>query len=338
MLINRKSLLTQLMAVFPGLSSKEVIEQSGSFVFQDGRVTTFNDEVACSIECKLGITGAVVADPLLALLQKLDEDEISIEQSDGELLVKAGKRKAGIRMSAEITLPVDGIENPDKWIKLPKELSDAIGIVQGCASNNESEFVLTCIHLHPKYVEAADQFQIARYSLVTGLDDSILVRRSAMKSAMGMGVTELSQTENWLHFRNSAGLTISCRRYNRAYPSLDKYLEVDGVDVYWPEGLGEAIDKAKIFSKSDDDNLITVDLRSGKMKMTGRGPHGWYSEVQKVEGYDGGDVQFTISPNLLLELPKRSNKCVIGEGRLKLQSGKWVCVFCTVVEDKNNDS
>jgi len=274
----------------------------------------------------------------LALLQKLNEEEVSVESSDGEITVKAGKRKAGIRMDAEITLPVEGIEDPGKWIKLPKDFSDAVGIVQGCASNNDSEFVLTCIHIHPNYIEAADQFQIARYSLPTGLDDSLLVRRVALRSAIGMDVTEVSPTENWIHFRNDAGLMISCRKQNKKYPRLDQFLEAQGVSVCWPDGLGDSIDKASIFSKSGDDNLITVDLRSGKMKLTGRGPTGWYSEVQQVDGYDGEDVQFTIAPNLLLELPKRSNKCMIGAGRLKVQSEKWVCIFCTVVKDQSNDA
>lgn len=330
MRINRKSILTALAAVSPGLSQKEIIEQSASFVFRNGRVITFNDEVACSIECDIGVEGAVVAAPLMALLQKLEEEELDIEQAENELRVKTGRRKAGIRMDQEVSLPVEGIEDPSEWTALPEGFLDAIGIAQQCASSNESEFVLTCVHLHPKWVEACDQFQIARYPIKTGLKESTLIRRSSLKSVMGMDVVEYSQTENWLHFRNPAGLQLSCRRYSQKYPPLDEFLNVEGVETTLPKGLEAAVDKANIFSAlAEEGNLITIAIRRGKIKLTGCGSHGWYSEVQKIESYDGDDMQFAIAPNLLVEITKRSSKCELAEGRLKIKTDRWIYVSCT---------
>ena len=46
MKINRKDLIKVLKKVQPGLASQEIIEQSGAFVFTDGRVFTYNDEIA----------------------------------------------------------------------------------------------------------------------------------------------------------------------------------------------------------------------------------------------------------------------------------------------------
>jgi hypothetical protein len=332
--------LDQLLAVTPGLSPKEIIEQSASFIFRDGRVVTFNDEVACSIECKLGISGAVVANPLLALLGRLEEDEVSVEQSGGELLVKSGRRKAGIRMDSEVVLPIDAIEDPKEWRELHSDFLEAIAVVRGCASSNESEFMLTCVHIHPEWIEACDQFQVARYPLATGLKESTLVRSSSLKSVLGLDVKEFSQTANWLHFRNPAGLVLSCRRYSRKYKILDEYLDVDGPKVTLPDGLQEIVNKAQIFSSAGDDgNLITVELRSGKIRLSGRGSNGWYSEVQEMKGYDGDGMKFAIAPSLLIEMSKRASTCKVTLGRLKIQTKKWVCVVCTsVVKDQNNDA
>ena len=85
--VNRELLLQQLQAVQPGLSDKDVVEQSSCVVFKDGKITTFNDEIACSIKTDVKFTGAVPAKALIELLKKLPEETIEIEPTEGELLI-----------------------------------------------------------------------------------------------------------------------------------------------------------------------------------------------------------------------------------------------------------
>ena len=185
MRVNREELLKVLQSVSPGLAAKEILEQSSCLVFLDGKVATFNDEVACSRKSPLDLTGAVKAKPLLELLGKLAEDDIEVEQSNGELLVKGKRRKAGVRMEAEVMLPVDAVEEPDEWMKLPAEFSEAVSIVHTCASGEESQFVLTCVHIHPEYLEACDKLQVVRYPLETGVEESTLVRAESLRKIVG---------------------------------------------------------------------------------------------------------------------------------------------------------
>ena len=114
MKVNREQLLNQLEAVLPGLSTRELIEQSSCFVFKDGKVLTFNDEIACVQTCKIGIEGAVPAMPIVNLLRKMVEEEITIlPVNDGKGLRIKGKRKqATIPMEAEIQLPIEAWEKP----------------------------------------------------------------------------------------------------------------------------------------------------------------------------------------------------------------------------------
>src|SRR4051812_36898113 len=98
--VNREDFLSRLQSVSPGLNQKETIEQSSAFCFQRGKIITYNEEVACRMVSKLGkeFTGAVQAKPLLELLRSLTADDVEITTGGGELLVKAGRDKAGIRM------------------------------------------------------------------------------------------------------------------------------------------------------------------------------------------------------------------------------------------------
>ncbi len=330
MQVNRNKLIQCLDAVSPGLSAKDIIEQSSCYVFSDGRVMTFNDEVTCSIKSPLGkIEGAIPAKPLFDLLSKLTEDEIGVSVENKELRVSAKRRRAGITMETEILLPVKDVEVPadDDWKKLPSDFCDAIGIVHGCASKDESNFSLVCVHVHPDHVEACDNFQLARWPLTTGVESPSLVRASSIKHVAGLGVTELAETEAWLHFRNPMGLVISCRRCKEDFVELDKILKVSGVKAILPKDLAEVVEKAGIFRDEQNEGSVKVDLRPGRLRLRGESATGWYEERKQIT-YDGEPMTFTVSPEVLVEVIKQSRECEIAEGRLKVDTGKFVWVAC----------
>lgn len=96
--IGRENLLRTLEYVSPGLSTRDIIEQSTSFVFKGGQVITYNDEVSCRGPSGLdeGLTGAVRADKLLDLLRKLPDDELDIGLVDSEFNVMGSRKESGI--------------------------------------------------------------------------------------------------------------------------------------------------------------------------------------------------------------------------------------------------
>jgi hypothetical protein len=289
---------------------------------------TYNDEIACTNKIDLDIKGAVQAAPLLAMLHKLKEEELEVIAGDGELLIKGAKRRAGIRMEASILLPYDSVEEPEKWRALHEDFGDAVGIVSSCASNDESKFAITCIHVHPEWVEACDSFQITRYHMATGVTKATLIRKDSLKHVPSLGMTKFAETATWMHFKNGEGLVLSCRRYVEEYQDMSKILKVKGSPVVLPKGLKEAAEKAEVFSSENvDENLIKVVLRDGKCRISSTGTSGWYNEV-KESTYRGDPITFTISPKLLTELTERHTECTIAPGRLKVDGGKFVYVTC----------
>jgi len=332
MRIDREGLLKSLEYVTPGLATKAIVEQSTCFIFRDGKVATFNDEVACVADCPLDIEGAVPADKMLAVLRKLTDDELNIELKDGQVKIK-GKhaRMASIRMEKEITLELDAVEQPEKWRPLAEDFNEAVRVVQSCASHDASRFRLTCIHIHPDYLEACDDFQLARYPLETGLKKSMLIKRDSLKWLTGLDPTEMSATKNWMHFRNPAGLVLSCRRYVEEYHDVDDFLDVEGTKTVLPKGIEEAVDLATVFSSDNaDTNLLLIRIKSGRMRIEGHGKSGSYREDKKVN-YDGPSMEFYIAPDLFLTISKRAAECIIGEGKLKVVTGKFEYVTPTTV-------
>ena len=268
----------------------------------------------------------------------LNEDEIKVEQSESELLIEGKRRKSGIRMEKEVMLPVESVEVPEVWNPLDPEFSEAVNIVHSCASKEESEFVFTCVHIHPDWVEACDRYQIARYPLKTGMEKSTLVRADSLKKIVGFDMTQVCETDSWLHFKNPSGLVFSCRRYLDEYKVLDKFLTPEGTtSIVLPGGLEEVISKAEIFSgENAAGNSIMVDLRSDRIMIKGEGAIGWYKEIKQVK-YNGPNIKFSIDPKLLIEITKKSNECGIDSKRLFIDTGKFRYTSCTEKTEQKSE-
>ncbi len=325
--IDREQLLKELEAVTPGLSPREIVEQSSCFVFIDNKVATYNDEVTCSQDCCLGITGAVQAKPLLEILRRLKDTtvDMSVEKQQLRIRLKKG-RGGGIPIESEISLPIESVKRPKKWQKLSDEFAEAISMVESCVGKDQTQFHLTCIHLHPEHIEACDNFRAARFKIQTGLNKSILVRRDALKFVTSLGMNEFGLTKSWIHFKNGNGLLFSCRLYVEEYPDLTEILKVKGTKTKLPKGLETAVDRASVFSRMDaEEDHVLFEIVPGKVRVKSKSVSGWWTDPHKIN-YDKKPMKFTVSPTLMREILQKYNEVVLGEERLKVGLGKFTYV------------
>ncbi len=324
--INREEFLRQCESVMPGLSTREIIEQSSCFIFQKGKVITYNDEIACTQESSLNIKGAVQAMPLINILRKLKEDELDISAKKEKLIIKGKRKQASINMETEILIPIDDVETPKKWKDLPDDFADAISIVQQCAGKDESRFDFVCVHLHPDRIEACDGYQAALYKTTIPIKKPTLVRKESLKYIISLDMTKFSKTKNWIHFKNSSGLIMSCRRWiydKKNFPDIFDLMKMKGTKTSFPKGLIEACDKAEVFSAENaEENQVIIDLQKNKLKITGKGASGKYYEYKKIK-YKGKPMTFAIAPALLIDLVNHHNTCRISKDKLKVVTGKY---------------
>lgn len=322
MKVNREKLLATLECVAPGLSTREMIEQSSCFAFQDGRVFTYNEEMACSHSSPLKIEGAVQSGALLEILRVLPDKMLDIEPGDGVLRLRGKRKKTDIRMEGKVVLPIESVEVPKKWRPLSEQFSEAVDLVRHCASKDETIHMLTCLHVHPKYVEACDNAQYARYRLKGVVEEPILVRADAVKHIAPLGMTEIGESENWVHFRNPDKLVLSCRRTLDPYQDFSGFLKESGRRITLPKTIAKATTAAGTFSKENDQDLIEVQLRPGWLCVEGRGQSGRHWQKTKV-AYDGPEFYFLISPELLGDLVSRHSDCELTDNTLRVTTGRF---------------
>lgn len=324
MKIDRELLLQKLQLLAPGLATREMLEHSTCFIFDGDRAFTFNDEIACQIELGLGLdlTGPVRAKPLMDVLARLPDEHVTLLPQDGSLRVKAKRKTAAIAMEERSELSIESIEAPKKWRVLPTTFLEAVELVKTCCGTDEEQWNLTCVHVTPDGLEACDRFQAARFKMEMGIPEACLLRRTSLEAAVTLGVTKFANGTNWFHFQNPKGLIMSCRRETGDFPNVKKLLKTKGELFELPKALHDATERAEIFSKTDENDLILLTLTRDSLRVRGEGAFGWYSEVRKVE-YSGPDMAFRISPAILKSVVKQHSTCTLTPASMKISNGAF---------------
>lgn len=330
MKVNRGNLVQTLELVSAGLSTRNIVEQSNCYCFRNGKVFSYDDETAAIHKSPLDVEGAVPAEPLKDILFKMKDEEIEVTQVEDHLMIKGKREKVQINMDKKIELPIENLENPSTWKSLPGNFAEAVKLVETCAGKDDSQFSLTCIHVHPHWIEAYDTMQFARFSLETGLPEPVLVKQGSLRHIIDLDMHEFSLTKEWIHFRNASGLTIACRRYTDQYPTLGKLCELKGKKIQLPKSLSELSQRAEVFSSYNiEDNQIRIDITPGTVSVQGESQYGKYKGRRKLD-YTGERLSFMVHPQMLNQLISQHTLCevCIDSLAIKATKDKFIFVAC----------
>ena len=333
MKVGRDRFLHALQSVQAGIDQKGLVEQSRCFVFHQGHVMTYNDEVFCRASSGLSddIEGAVDAKPLASVIEQIDCEELNVVVEDKEFCIYSGDERAWVRMDQEITSPLMLITLPKEWKRLAPDFSDALKLIEPCVGKDETMFSLTCVHVCPDWLEGCDDIQICRWNLKTGVQTPVLVRGKALIKMADLGMTEVSEDTKWLHFRGPDSLTFSCRRYLEAYQDLSGFLEVEGENLVLPKEITAPIKKAKLFAEDNmEAKQIQVRIKKGKMSIKGEGFSGGYEKSPLSVEYSGEPLIFYISPDTFSRIAEKHHECVVSKDKLKVQGSNYTYITCLV--------
>lgn len=327
--LDKEAFLDALEAVRPGVANRERIEYSSLVAFRAGRLLTFEGAILCSCPSGLpeAVTGSVSHDKLTSLLKRLPEGPIQVD-FDPQLSVRQGKRRFALDVESKLSPHFDSVESPGEFRPLDDCFADGLALVRECAGEDADKYFLTCVHLHPDYVEAGDNLHMARYRVASPLDGRCLISKDAAKHLVSMGPCEVADGAGWVHFRAPTGAVMSIRKE----AEVDKYrthemtrlFEFVGQPVGLPKELAESAEAAQVCSSENaDDDAILVRLREGKAVVNGVGVTCWYQESVRGVRYDGPDLDFMISPALLAKVVREHAAAQVGENFLKVEGGRW---------------
>jgi len=327
MKIKKQDLITALEKVRPGLSSKELIQQSTSFAFLEGNVVTYNDEISIAHPVpNLEITGAVQATELYQLLKKLKQDELELTVTENEIQLTSGKTKAGLTLQTEIKLPLSEVERKSKWKTLPENFKDALRFAVTSCSRDMSKPVLTCVHVNAEgFIEGCDNYRVARWTLEAEFPTgTFLIPQSSVLELLKLDPVKVALDGGWVHFITEDRTSMSCRIIDDKFPDTTRLLNVKGVELSFPEGITEILDRASVFAKRDVmlDEDVTICLEKGKVRVESKSETGWFKE--EVTGdYSCESLKFDVTPTLLKSILSETNVFEHCKNMLKFSGTNW---------------
>ena len=329
MKIKKQTLQNALSLVKPGLAGKELIEQSTSFAFMGKTVVTYNDEISLSHPVEgLNIVGAVKADELYQLLSKLKQDEIDVEVTENEIIIVAGKSRAGLTLQQEIKLPLDEITEATDWKRLPSDFIENLTLARQSCGVDMSRAVLTCVDVSSKGVmTSSDGFSVFRINPEKPTKQrGYLLPGTIAREVIKLKPIEYCESEGWVHYKTAEGTVLSCRIFEDKFPSVDNLLPVEGETITFPEKIIEMLDRAGVFSQREHslDESITIQLENKKLKVKSESDNGWYEEEVNLR-YTGKPLSFNVTPQLLQRMLEKTQQCIVSTtiNRIRFETDKW---------------
>lgn len=332
MKVNRKELVNALDFAMLGVSARgETLEQSDSFVFEEGRLVTFNDEIKTSAKSPLGdITVSVIAADFLKLLAKMPDEELDIKvlntkvgntSRGSEVHIIGKRRKAGVSCFEDIALPHDAVPKADKW----KKVTDGVmGMIQHAANvcgRDITQELTLMVHVTPDIVEACDNYRLLRADIKTGFPNECLLPAASIGALNELDIRKVSLGEGWAHFKTASNQIISIRCSHEEYhKNIDHMLNMgECSNVSFPANLADILSRAAVMMDAEFTPSVTVKLTTGKLLLESRKTNGWYQEEKRIK-YDGREIEFTVHPKFLKEMLERTRKAEISEdgGRMKI--------------------
>jgi DNA polymerase III sliding clamp (beta) subunit (PCNA family) len=327
--VKREELLNALKLVRPGLASTALVEQSTNFAFVDGNVVTYNDaiSVSCPIPSLKGLTGAVSSDELFAFVNQSSHDQLSMDVVEGELRVKAGRAKIGLKLASEIMFPLDEVKPDNKWYDIPKGFLDGVKIALYSVSKDASMPGLTCVHFKGARIESSDNIRMTRYECESALGAyDLLLPSKAADELLKYKVTKfcVASKENWMHFLVDGEAIMSCRLLKTKYPDLTSILNVSGEKISLPKKIAGTLDKAGVFSKREHalDQVVDISLEGRRMLVKAQSDIGWFEEEVGIR-YEGPNISFSVHPEFLSTACDRETTCTISTNRMKFVAENW---------------
>ncbi len=307
-------LLNELESVRKGLSGKEILEQSTSFVFQNNKVMAYNDEIAAIANSCLDIEGAVDADSLLKLLNKIKDEKIKVGVDDDELKIKGKKFNTGIKFDSEVKLPMENlnIDLDTDFQELPENFSQLAKLACLTASSSMNMPLLTCVHIEKDKIESCDNDRITICKLDRDTKLNILVPAKNLLEIVKEKVVGVSLDESWIHFKTDEDTILSSRIFNEEYVDLESLLpEDEGEKVKFQQEVENIINRASVFSTDaiTAEKTIYLNIKDGKLEISTQNENGWYKEKAKVETDE--DFAFSINADFLKDVLKMSNEISI---------------------------
>ena len=216
--VHREDLLDVLNLVRPGLSQKEIIEQSNHFIFDKDQILAYNDELLISYPFDIEIQCTVDASLFLKLVSKMSSETISMEVKKGILEVWNEKTNAHIPVIEESEI-LEHIKNVTKefdgadWNRLSPDFIEGLRLCAFSADTDRTNGTLTCVRVEGKDIMSGSRNRVSWYQMDKEVPEDFYIEAVLIQELSRYeDISSYTLSKAWAHFKSEGGVTFSARR------------------------------------------------------------------------------------------------------------------------------
>lgn len=333
--MNIKEFLNALNIVMPGVDEHSLEVNCGdSFIFQENRVWTGNDNFFISYPFNIGMEMAVKAKELYKLVSKMKEEEIEILDDSQNIIIKGGDTEIKMNITENPTFPIR-FNKKQKWIPLDEDFWRGVELASMSASTSQLFSNLQVVYIGSTSIIATDKYRVLWYYLEIEEElPEILLETSVVKEMLKIksSLKELSVEDGYIHFREKEdGLIFSYRSSSTMndFPvekikGLFKERDDSVVEYTFPD-VREALELTEILSFEDDESghdYVQIERKKNNLVFTGRKEFGSVTHKVKL-GKDAAfpeEFNVQITPQFLKEVLKQTYNFVIDDNKIIFES------------------
>lgn len=313
--VNRQEFVDVLKKVFPAVGPKENDVQATCFIFREGFVYTYNDDIFMSMPLPTEDFGdlgcfAIQAKEFLVFLNKMNDETISVEGEEGKLIVKGRRLKAEIISETAITMPIDDIVLPESWYEIGPEVMTALKCCSPVCSKDLTKPLSTCVRLFANLAEVSDVDKAVRFTMESGyFTTQYYLPGESARVVSRYPANRYASTEGWMWFAADDDHTpiIACRTYyeNQPFVDMSELMDTSGTLIELPASTIEALERSEVFVSSTDlsqvtmeDNYLTIEIADNWCVIKSAGGLGSCQEKLRTV-YDGPKIVFSTKVEVL---------------------------------------
>lgn len=312
MKINKLKLLNDIEKAMPGIASGTVvIENADSIVFYKNHIYTYNSAVSVCVcdSQESNLNCAVKGIDFYNCLKKLPNEEIEIESTTEQLIIRDGKIKVKVN-----TLPIDKITDrfdslipSENWNEIDgKDFQKALKICT--MSKNTSKFA--GIYHDKDGFLSTDSYVINTYKTSYNLPDFWIADSAVAELRKWDSFTHVQLNKMWLQFKSVDEtifsvrcLDISSFPIERVKGFIDRTMSLESVfNSTFTTEFYEAVTRASVFS-GESDGHQTVEIKFTKTGTTiaSKRISGEYEETVENVVSENEDFDLMFDVSMILE-------------------------------------
>lgn len=318
MKINRADLLAKLLIVRPGLTKKEIIEQSTSFVFTGKEIVTHNGYISIRCPFVTDFQCSVVSAKFYSLLKDIEDEFVDITVKDKEIQIKSNHVRSGMTITVDniIEKRLEEIPTVKKWKDLPKDFIKGLYLCMFSASKDAYCGAMNCISISEQDIFSTDNLRISHFVMEKKMSDKFLIPLNVVIELVKYKMTKYSLSENsaWIQFTTNDGTIFSSKCLFDTFPDASSFFDVEGIKVNLPKKIQTIIDTVSTIIEEikDIDKRINVGIDTDKIICRAEQEKGWIEKEMEIK-HKGKKVNLTINPIFLYQILDKSSQVIIGE-------------------------